>query len=137
MLVKQRPSALEPLKLISTSRASLTKRTGHNRQVDNDYCENPQIFLLYDNGTDAEERVIIFSTDAQMQCLATSDKWFMDGTFGVAPTLFSQLYVIHGQVSFLPIMFIIWLSVNGRVNCASCLQVFLGAPRCITTFYHH
>jgi hypothetical protein len=61
--------------------------------------DNPQLFMLYDNGTDAEERVIIFSTAAHMQYLASSETWFMDGTFGVAPLLFTQLYVVHGQVS--------------------------------------
>ena len=60
--------------------------------------EDPQLFLLFDNGPEAAERVVIFSTNVKMQCLAASEKWFMDGTFGVAPLLFSQLYVIHGQV---------------------------------------
>jgi len=60
--------------------------------------ENPEPFLLYDNGTDANERLLIFSTAEHLQYLGSSRNLFMDGTFGVAPALFSQLYVIHGQV---------------------------------------
>jgi hypothetical protein len=60
--------------------------------------ENPKPFLTFDNGTDAEERILVFATEKHLQQLAMSDSWFMDGTFGVAPTLFSQLYVIHGKV---------------------------------------
>jgi hypothetical protein len=59
---------------------------------------NPRPFLLYDNGTDADERILIFTTDENLQLLANSSHWFMDGTFDIAPTLFAQLYVIHGQV---------------------------------------
>jgi hypothetical protein len=57
---------------------------------------DPQPFLLYDNGTDAEERLLIFSTNELLQLLGRSHTLFMDGTFGVAPTLFAQLYVVHG-----------------------------------------
>lgn len=55
---------------------------------------NPTQFLHYDNGPEAEERVIIFSTD---------------GTFSVAPRLFHQLYVIQGQIDnvFLPLAYVL------------------------------
>lgn len=60
--------------------------------------DNPQQFLLYDNGTDATERILIFSTNEHLELLGRSDTLFMDGTFGVCPSLFQQLYVVHGQV---------------------------------------
>ena len=60
--------------------------------------EDPHPFLLYDNGTDADERLLIFYTEEHMQLLARSETLFMDGTFGVSPMLFAQLYVIHGRV---------------------------------------
>ncbi|XP_018497352.1 uncharacterized protein LOC108865132 [Galendromus occidentalis] len=53
-------------------------------------------FLQYDNGPQAEnDRVIIFASDRGLQILASSDIWYMDGTFEVAPRLFYQLYTIN------------------------------------------
>jgi len=57
-----------------------------------------QQFLQLDNGKDAEERLLIFATDESLKLLADSNAWFLDGTFSVVPKIFSQLYVIHGQV---------------------------------------
>ncbi|KAK2167848.1 hypothetical protein LSH36_23g06032 [Paralvinella palmiformis] len=54
--------------------------------------------LKNDNGQEADENVIIFATDNQLEQLAQS-VWCMDGTFDVAPSLFSQLYVIQGRVN--------------------------------------
>ena len=49
--------------------------------------EHPTTFLKYDNGQDADERVVIFATDAHLQQLASCEVWCMDGTFAVAPRL--------------------------------------------------
>jgi len=57
-------------------------------------------FFKFDNGSQATERVIIFATDENLRRLATSDTWFMDGTFDVSPHLFAQVYVIHGEIGF-------------------------------------
>lgn len=64
-------------------------------------------FMRFDNGPDAAERVIVFTTDRNLQALATSDTWFMDGTFSVSPHFFAQLYVIHGKISssFCPLVY--------------------------------
>ena len=59
---------------------------------------NPQPFLPYDNDSQTAKRLLIFSTTENLQLLAQSESLFMDGTFGVAPSMFAQLYVIHGQV---------------------------------------
>ena len=68
---------------------------------------NTTQYLYYDNSHEAEERVIIFSTEDHLHRLATCDTWCMDGTFSVAPRLFHQLYVIHGQIDnvFSPMYF--------------------------------
>ena len=58
----------------------------------------PVQFLIYDNGANADERVMVFSTSEDLTHLAESRTWFMDGTFAVCPNLFTQLYVIHGKV---------------------------------------
>lgn len=59
---------------------------------------DPKTFLQLDNGTDADERLLVFATEESLQLLGDSASWFMDGTFSVVPNLFAQLYVIHGQV---------------------------------------
>ena len=50
-------------------------------------------FLLSDSGP-GEERILIFGRKTWLQHLVTSDMWYCDGTFKVAPNLFSQVYVI-------------------------------------------
>jgi len=69
--------------------------------------DNPTRFLLYDNGPEADERVIIFATQQHLQKLAECTTWCMDGTFSVAPRIFHQLYVIQGHVNgvFMPLVF--------------------------------
>ena len=39
--------------------------------------------------------MLVFGTEEGLQRLACSDSWFMDGTFDVAPLLFTQLYIIR------------------------------------------
>ena len=71
--------------------------------------ENPQPFLLHDNGPDADERVVIFAKEHHIQKLADSDVWCMDGNFAMAPSIFMQLYVIQGRVSgvFVPLVYVL------------------------------
>lgn len=53
-------------------------------------------FLLYDSGPlSGDSRFLIFSTERNMDILSRSSEWFMDGTFDVAPPLFTQIYSIH------------------------------------------
>ena len=52
-------------------------------------------FVIYDNGVDSSARMLVFGTDVGLRHLASSDSWFMDGTFDVAALLFTQLYVIR------------------------------------------
>ena len=56
-------------------------------------------FLVYDNGADSSERILVFGTHPGCRRLASSDSWFMDGTFDVAPLLFTQLHVIRVPVA--------------------------------------
>ena len=53
-------------------------------------------FLLHDSGPGAgEDRILIFSTRRNLEILQRSSDWAMDGTFDIAPPLFSQIYSIH------------------------------------------
>lgn len=55
-------------------------------------------FVLYDNGQDATNRLIIFGTQQAMDFMATCPILHMDGTVSSGPTLFDQIYVIHGNI---------------------------------------
>ena len=52
-------------------------------------------FLLFDSGPD-EDRILIFGTQSTLQKLQESEAWFCDGTFKVVPSIFYQLFTIHG-----------------------------------------
>jgi len=58
-------------------------------------CSNGEDFLLFDSGK-ASDRLLIFTTHKNLEFLSRSDVWMADGTFKVAPSLFDQLFVIHG-----------------------------------------
>lgn len=53
-------------------------------------------FLLADSGP-GRNRILIFGRQVRVQVLQDSQTWFVDGTFRIAPPLFSQVYVILGQ----------------------------------------
>lgn len=52
-------------------------------------------FLLYDSGPD-NTRILLFATQKNIDILSQCEDIYMDGTFGIAPKLFEQLYTIHG-----------------------------------------
>ena len=52
-------------------------------------------FLQFDSGP-GRNRVLLFSTKRNLSFLRTVDHWYMDGTFKTCPSLFTQLYTIHG-----------------------------------------
>lgn len=52
-------------------------------------------FLIYDNGPNSNNRIIIFGTDICLKQLSEAKTWFMDGTFKSAPALFKQIYIIR------------------------------------------
>lgn len=68
-------------------------------KLDNILTEKGKPFLLYDNKS-ADERLLIFATESNLQMLKNSDGIFADGTFKVAPPLFHQLYTVHGMFDF-------------------------------------
>lgn len=52
-------------------------------------------FLLHDSGEGDVNRLILFATQRNLECLGGASAWFCDGTFKVVPSLFYQLYTIH------------------------------------------
>lgn len=56
---------------------------------------NPEEFLLYDNGPNANNRILVFGTSDGLSLLAGADTLYMDGNFAMAPNIFKQIYVIR------------------------------------------
>lgn len=60
--------------------------------------DNGKNFILYDrHEPESDSRLIIFGTQENLDFLVRCEGLFMDGTFGVVPKLFYQLYTIHGK----------------------------------------
>ena len=55
-------------------------------------------FLIHDSGPDYASRILVFASLSALTHLASADKWYMDGTFDVAPLLFQKLYVIRAPL---------------------------------------
>ncbi|XP_031338353.1 uncharacterized protein LOC116167424 [Photinus pyralis] len=55
-------------------------------------------FLLADN-QDGAERILIFGRQTWLPYLETSSVWYADGTFSIAPPLFSQVYTLMGVIN--------------------------------------
>ena len=54
-----------------------------------------ETFLQYDSGP-GEHRILIFASSEQLDILSECEEVLIDGTFKVTPTIFTQLYTIHG-----------------------------------------
>ena len=52
-------------------------------------------FLQFDSGS-GDHRVLIFASPNQLDILSEAEEILIDGTFKVTPTIFTQLYTIHG-----------------------------------------
>lgn len=71
------------------------------KNIANDNGEEEQ-FILHDSGTYTDsdgnnKRLIIISTQRNLDFLEECETMHMDGTFDTCPTLFKQLYVIQGM----------------------------------------
>lgn len=56
-------------------------------------------FLLFD--TNDRERIIAYASDYQLQILAKSQRWHIDGTFKCCPSIYYQIFSIHAYVNLL------------------------------------
>jgi hypothetical protein len=64
-------------------------------------------FLMYDSGSDDHDRILIYSTDENLDAMASKTDWFMDGTFKCAPEIFYQVFTIHVYVhgTVIPVLY--------------------------------
>lgn len=76
------------------------------------YYETP--FVLINDGE--MERILVFGTDDFFRRMCQCRELFMDGTFHVAPKLFTQLYTVHGVANGKMIPFIFALLPNKNTN---------------------
>ena len=60
--------------------------------------------------------VLVFGTDDGLRHLASSTTWFLDQIFNVAPSLFSQLYVIRAPLSDSSVTFIYGFLINNYIK---------------------
>lgn len=67
-----------------------------------------ELFLMYDRGN-VDDRFLIFSTAENLQFLSQCEQWLCDGTFRSVPSIFCQLYTIHGLKNnkSLPLVYIL------------------------------
>ncbi|KAK4881108.1 hypothetical protein RN001_004427 [Aquatica leii] len=72
-------------------------------------------FLEFDWGND-DDRFLIFGTELNLQLLTNSRHWFMDGTFRTVPSLFYQLYSVHGFQDRLSVPLIYVLLPNKSIQ---------------------
>ena len=56
-----------------------------------------QNFLLYDSGSNDNDRFFIFSTQENLKLLG-NNSIYADGTFSIAPPQFEQVYTIHALI---------------------------------------
>ena len=56
-------------------------------------------FLAYDSGSDDRKRLLIFSTEQNLDLVKSTAQWHADGTFKCCPALFYQLYTVHGVLN--------------------------------------
>ncbi|XP_046740521.1 uncharacterized protein LOC124407954 [Diprion similis] len=95
-----------------------TPSTRGELQIPDTYTKtlSGKLFLLHDNGGD-KKRFLLFATKENLQHLAASKTWFCDGTFRSVPTIFAQLYTIHGMVDgkVIPFVYVMAPSKSKRM----------------------
>ena len=69
-------------------------------QIDGEWAttggDYPEPFLLHDNGSDANSRIVMFATKDCLQLMCKSKIWFMDGNYKMAPKHFSPTLYLEG-----------------------------------------
>lgn len=109
-------SGLNLKRAVSRKRQKLTDFPPHPKNIEE--LEIPQSlttshtgdqFILYDSGLVDRNRIIIFRTNESLSWLVNNRHWLADGTFKVAPELFTQLFTVHCVInhSGLPCVYVL------------------------------
>lgn len=78
-------------------------------------------FLIFDSYDDHDsddeddfDRIIVFSSKSHLKLLSRSATWYIDGTFGTAPNIFTQIVTVHGEYQDKALVFVYSLLPNKR-----------------------
>lgn len=77
--------------IVATTRSEIPDLSGRFLTIDGGDFLKIDVTISSPN-----ERVLVFSTNKNLDWLQASHHWFCDGTFKSSPSLFDQLIVIHG-----------------------------------------
>jgi hypothetical protein len=78
-------------------------------------------FLLYDSKNnenwDINNRILIFTTNENLNLLNNSEMWFADGTFKSVLNIFIKLYTIHGNIgsTVYPLIYVLMCNKNENI----------------------
>ena len=72
-----------------------------------------QRWVYFDSGA-GNDRILMLTTNANLDLLRQSGRWCGDGTFKAAPKLWTQLYTIHGQKNGFTVPCVFGLLPNKR-----------------------
>ena len=61
-----------------------------------------------------ENRILMFSTEANLKLLDKYSDWYCDGTFDISPTIFKQVYTIHIQIGLTSLPMVYFLLPNKK-----------------------
>jgi uncharacterized membrane protein len=105
-------------RVVQRSRATSSGSTPHvEAKTSEDFVLPPtctstrrdEPFVLFDGLTDHNVRVLTFATARNLLILAKLPNWIADGTFYVAPKIFSQSYTTHAVIDCkcLPLIYVL------------------------------
>lgn len=65
------------------------------------YTKKDQLFYFEDSGQKRKDksRVMVFTTEFNLNLLNSYSEWYADGTFDISPSMFKQIYTIHIRVN--------------------------------------
>lgn len=104
--------------------------------------EKNEPFLMADSGKDTQ-RILIFSTQKNLDLLKCQDTWFCDGTFNVAPTIFKQLVTIHISTGgyIIPLVYVLLSDKKEKTytKILKCIKVLIGGncPKFVMTDFEN
>ncbi|KAF9421706.1 hypothetical protein HW555_002387, partial [Spodoptera exigua] len=83
-------------------------------KYNNEHCHSPE----------PEYCILLFGTSENIRLLQLSPFWILDGTFRTCPTLFYQIYTVHGLIGVhdtmqkvVPLVFGLLSNKNERIYC--------------------
>ncbi|XP_057321233.1 uncharacterized protein LOC130665011 [Microplitis mediator] len=98
------------------NRSAMARMLQRQHKLHDNFLENPSSFddikisaeyqqtyagnqFLYESEATKNNHFFMFTTAANLSALARSDVWFADGTFYTVPSIFYQIYTIHGLIN--------------------------------------